>query len=278
MTLKDVLEKTTLFFKNKNISSPRLDAELLLADALNISRMEIYLKFDAPLKEKELEKCREHVKRRSQGEPVAYILGYKGFYGEDFFVEPGVLIPRPETEFVVDELKDKFEKEQTLKVIDLGCGSGCIGLSLKKLFQNSDVELVDVSEKAVSVSQKNANNLNLEVSITHKDVDSLELEKEAYDIVVSNPPYIAKDDKDVCEHVREYEPHEALFAEDNGLYYLKSWSKKAHEALKPGGYLCMEMGYNQAKDLTEFLTKLNFNEVKVVKDLAGFDRVIVAKK
>ena len=110
MTLKDVLDKTTLFFKNKSLPSPRLDAELLLADALNISRMEIYLKFDAPLKEQELEKCRARVKRRSNGEPVAYILGYKGFYGHDFFVEPGVLIPRPETEFIVDEIKNKFAR------------------------------------------------------------------------------------------------------------------------------------------------------------------------
>ena len=278
MTLKDVLDKTTLFFKNKSLPSPRLDAELLLADALNISRMEIYLKFDAPLKEQELAKCRAHVKRRSNGEPVAYILGYKGFYGHDFFVEPGVLIPRPETEFIVDEIKNKFNKEDTLNLIDLGCGSGCVGISLKKIFNQAHVELVDVSEAAVQLSEKNAKNLNAEVQILHKDVEKLELKPEHYDLVVSNPPYIAKDDKDVSEHVKEYEPHEALFAEEQGYYFLNSWAEKAFKALKPGGYLCMEMGYNQASQLKNKLSELGFKNIEVIKDLASFDRVILAQK
>lgn len=278
MTLKDVLDKTTLFFKNKNLPSPRLDAELLLADALKISRMEIYLKFDAPLKEHELELCRAHVKRRSQGEPVAYILGYKGFYGHDFYVEPGVLIPRPETEFVVDELKSKFESEQKINIIDLGCGSGCIGISLKKLFKNANVELVDVSEEAAKLTTKNAEHLEVEVKTIHQDVEELALNSEHYDIVVSNPPYIAKDDQDVCVNVKEYEPHKALFAEDDGYYFLKAWSKKAHTALKPGGYLCMEMGYNQADELKNYLESLDFKNIEVIKDLASFDRVILAQK
>ncbi|MCH2533119.1 MAG: peptide chain release factor N(5)-glutamine methyltransferase [Bdellovibrionales bacterium] len=278
MTLKDVLDKTTLFFKNKNLPSPRLDAELLLSDALNISRMEIYLKFDAPLKEQELEKCREHVRRRSGGEPVAYILGYKGFYGHDFFVEPGVLIPRPETEFIVDEIKNKLNKDDALNIIDLGCGSGCIGLSLKKIFHRAQVEMVDVSEAAVRLSEKNAKNLNAEVHILHKDVEKLELQTEHYDLVVSNPPYIAKDDKDVSEHVKEYEPHEALFAEEDGYYFLNSWAEKAFHALKPGGYLCMEMGYNQAKELKTKLSDLGYKNIEVIKDLASFDRVILAQK
>lgn len=278
MTLKDVLDKTTLFFKNKSLPSPRLDAELLLADALNISRMEIYLKFDAPLKEQELEKCREHVRRRSNGEPVAYILGYKGFYGHDFFVEPGVLIPRPETEFIVDEIKNKFNKDDELNIIDLGCGSGCIGISLKKIFNQAEVELVDISEVAVRLSEKNAQNLKAEVNTLHKDVEDLEMQSEHYDLVVSNPPYISKDDKDVSDHVKEYEPHEALFAEENGYYFLNSWAEKAYKALKPEGYLCMEMGYNQAKELKNTLSEIGYKNIEVIKDLAGFDRVILAQK
>lgn len=278
MTLKEVLDKTTLFFKNKNLPSPRLDAELLLSDALNLSRMEIYLKFDVPLKDKELEKCRDYVKRRSSGEPVAYILGYKGFYGHDFIVKPGVLIPRPETEFVVDELKSKFSKEDPINIIDLGSGSGCIGISLKKIFKNSSVELVDISKTAIELSLENANKLEVEVSTTCENVEELSLKPSYYDIVVSNPPYIANDDQDVCENVKKHEPHNALYAEDKGYYFLKSWSEKAHLALKPEGYLCMEMGYNQAEVLKQHLQQIGFKNIEVIKDLSSFDRVILAQK
>jgi release factor glutamine methyltransferase len=138
MKLKEVLDKTTAFFKDKKLDTPRLDAELLLSHGLKLDRIQLYMKFDQPLSDEELATCRELVRRRSQGEPVAYIQGSKEFYGFSFEVNSHVLIPRPETEHIIDEaLKWATDKDRELKILDLGTGSGCVGLTLLKKFPQS---------------------------------------------------------------------------------------------------------------------------------------------
>jgi release factor glutamine methyltransferase len=283
MKLRDVLEKTTTFFKDKNFDSPRLDAELLLANALDLRRLDLYLKYDQPLAEAEVEKCRGLVRRRISGEPVAYILGQKEFYGLNFFVNSSVLIPRPETEGLVEEVLAHVKKqnlqESPLKIVDLGCGSGCIGLALLKLLPEAQATLVDISVEALQTAKTNAAHLELSerANFVEASAAKIELENEKFDIIVANPPYISKTDDRVQVEVKQFEPHQALFSEEEGLADLYSWSKNASRALKPNGVMAFEFGIDQSENVKKHFENLNiFSQIKIVKDLSGIDRLVVA--
>ncbi|MGZ3743121.1 MAG: peptide chain release factor N(5)-glutamine methyltransferase [Pseudobdellovibrionaceae bacterium] len=291
MKLKEILDKTTQFFKDKKIESPRLDAELLLAYGLNLQRIQLYLKFDQPLTEAELSICRELVRRRVQGEPVAYILGAKEFYGFNFKVNSAVLIPRPETEHLVEAalewaLEQDDYKTYAYNIIDLGSGSGCIGLTLLKKLPQAKLIAVDVSEKALEVAKVNAKALEVadRVRFVNKDagdVNGVLAELKDFTntgkihILVSNPPYIAPEDKNVEENVKKFEPEIALFAEENGLKFLREWSQKYSPFLDTKAIALMEMGMSQGSAMKKHFENLRvFNKVDVIKDLAGLDRVI----
>ncbi|MNK91375.1 Release factor glutamine methyltransferase [compost metagenome] len=287
MKLKEVLDKTTAFFKDKKLDTPRLDAELLLSHGLKMDRIQLYMKFDQPLSDEELATCRELVRRRSQGEPVAYILGYKEFYSLRFEVNSHTLIPRPETEHIIEEaLKWASNKDREFKILDLGTGTGCVGLTLLKQFPNAKLVSVDISDEALKVAQRNAESLGVQdrVLFVHVDAGNTDVVLQNYqdfmgqsniDILVSNPPYIANEDPLVEKDVRKFEPHTALFAEDDGLALLKVWSAQYSPKLSHPGLLLMEMGMSQGPKMSEHLVKLGmFNEVRVIKDLSGHDRVL----
>ncbi|HEX7674680.1 MAG TPA: peptide chain release factor N(5)-glutamine methyltransferase [Bdellovibrio sp.] len=292
MKLKEVLDKTTAFFKDKKLETPRLDAELLFAHGLKLSeRIQLYLKFDQPLSETELTALRELVRRRAQGEPVAYILGYRDFYGYRFEVNSATLIPRPETEHIVEEvLKWTADKDKDYKLIDLGSGSGCIGLTLLKELPNARLLSVDVSEKALEVAQRNAQALEVSdrVRFLHADAGNADIVMSAFkdfmrhdnvDVLVSNPPYIAENDPAVEESVKKFEPNSALYAPDQGLALLKNWSKIYGPYLSANSLMLMEMGMSQGSAMqTHFQNLEFFNDVRVLKDLSGHDRVIYGVK
>lgn len=287
MKLKEILDKTTAFFKDKKIETPRLDAELLLAHGLKLDRIQLYLRFDQPMKEDELVVLRELVRRRASGEPVAYILGYRDFYKYRFEVNSSVLIPRPETEHIVEEVLSWVKtNDGTIGILDLGAGSGCIGLSLLKELPNARLVSVDMSESALVVAKRNAQTLEVSdrVKFVHADAAQWETILSVYkewtgfdkiDVLVSNPPYIAPQDPQVEENVRKFEPSTALFAEDNGLALLKSWSQLYGSQLNTPGLMLMEMGMSQGAAMREHFQNLKiFNEINVIKDLSGHDRVI----
>ncbi|WP_415063493.1 peptide chain release factor N(5)-glutamine methyltransferase [Bdellovibrio sp.] len=287
MKLKEILDKTTAFFKDKKIETPRLDAELLLAHGLKLDRIQLYLRFDQPMKEDELVVLRELVRRRASGEPVAYILGYRDFYKYRFEVNSSVLIPRPETEHIVEEVLSWVKtNDDTIGILDLGAGSGCIGLSLLKELPNARLVSVDMSESALVVAKRNAQMLEVSdrVKFVHADAAQWETILSVYkewtgfdkiDVLVSNPPYIAPQDPQVEENVRKFEPSTALFAEDNGLALLKSWSQLYGSQLNTPGLMLMEMGMSQGAAMREHFQNLKiFNEINVIKDLSGHDRVI----
>lgn len=280
MKLKEVLEKTTQYFKDKNLDSPRLDAELLLAFGLKLERIQLYLKFDQPLSEEEMNNCRDLVRRRAMGEPIAYILGRKDFFGYTFKVNPAVLIPRPETEHLVEaslEWATSQNPEKPFSILDLGTGSGCIGLTLLKKLPNSLLLAVDISESAIQVAKENAEALNVaeRVRFVCADVGCLDIEIPKIDILVANPPYIAEGDLDLEENVKKFEPKRALFASENGLEFLRSWSKKFVPFLNDKAIVLMEMGMNQGEEMKEYFRDLGvFSKVDVIKDLASLDRVI----
>ena len=282
MTLKEIIDRTTQFFKDKKFDSPRLDAELLIAHGLKIERIQIYLKFDQPLDETQLQVCRDLVKRRIQGEPVAYILGYKEFFGERFIVNPNVLIPRPETEHVVEAALDwAKDKTKPYKILDLGTGSGCIGLTLLKKLPNAQLTSVDISGGALEVAQQNAAQLKVESRVQFVQGDALEKETSLpkFDIIVSNPPYVAAESVHLEENVKKFEPASALFAEDAGLKFLKNWSEKYRTHLNSESIMLMEMGFDQGPAMKSYYESLGcFQTVKIIKDLSGHDRVISGVK
>ncbi len=287
MKVKEVLDKTVEFFKTKKIDSPRLDAELLLSYGLGLkNRVDLYLKFDQPLSENELSKCRDLVKRRSLGEPVAYILGEKEFYGIKFLVNANVLIPRPETELLVEHAITWIKKHNLKepRVLDIGAGSGCIGLSIAKKISDAEVICLEKSQDAAGVAQKNLEALDLgsRVKVIVGDANSLDTQdqlKGQFDVIVANPPYISFEDSNVEKDVRLFEPHSALFAEEMGLKELKAWSMTFQVILKPNALMIFEMGFKQGKEMSEHFNNLNvFQKVEIIKDLSGLDRHILGEK
>lgn len=287
MNIKEILDRTTGFFREKKLDSPRLDAELLLSHGLGLNRIDLYLKFEQPLKEAELEKLRTLVKRRAQGEPIAYILGEKGFFGEGFQVNSSVLIPRPETESLVELALDWQKKHhlKNLRILDLGCGSGCIGLSLLKNISDARLIAVDISSQALEVAKKNAEKLSLQDQATWVCEDAFRFEavkkiidekfSGQIDLLVANPPYIAKNDSEVEENVKKFEPEIALFSEENGLKHLKQWSADYADLLSSYSLMLMEMGYTQGDELKKHFSQIEkLDNVRIEKDLSGKDRFI----
>lgn len=289
MQLKDVLQKTTQFFRDKGFSSPRLDTELLMARALQWDRMKLYMNYEYALTESELTACRELVKRRASGEPVAYILGERDFYNHRFIVSSGVLIPRPETETIVQSVLDwwrSFEDETVaLDIVDLGCGSGCIGLSIAAEVPTAKLVSVDIAETPVRITRLNAEKLAVanRSQVLQKDVSELELQdfepafKGLASVIVANPPYIAEDDEQVEANVRKFEPKEALFSPDGGLFHIRNWATKAADLIVVSGLVIFEIGYEQGLRAQKIFEETGaFEDVTILKDLAGMDRFVRA--
>jgi release factor glutamine methyltransferase len=290
MQLKDVIQKTTQFFRDKGFESPRLETELLLAHALNWERIKLYLNYDYPLSEAELSAARELVRRRATGEPVAYILGKKDFYNHSFHVSRAVLIPRPETESIVEAViawaKPQMAERQ-INIIDFGTGSGCIGLSVLAEVPGAKLLAVDVSEDAIAVASKNAEALGAADRVTFlaQPVESIGLEQVTAalgglaDVIVANPPYIAEDDPEIQPSVKAFEPATALFSPENGLSHIAAWAKTGVAFLKPGGWMMFEMGYKQGAEARAIFESVpELESVEIVADLAGHERFIRAKK
>ena len=284
-TLLNILNLSTDYLSKQNLSNPRLDAELLISGYLNIKRLDLYLKFDKPILETELSDIREMLKRRANSEPIQYIIGHTDFFGYKFFVNESVLIPRMDTEILIETILEKinFEKETDLTLLDIGTGSGCIPISIlleKKNFNLSATGL-DISEKALEVANNNANYHDLleteKIKFVKRDIFSPAIKvNEKFDIVVSNPPYINIEEynKILDKEVKEFEPQIAL--SDNttdGLSFYKRIAELLPDILKPGKYFFAEIGYNQSDSVLNIFDKVLIN-IQIIKDLASNDRVI----
>ena len=283
MQLKEIIQKTAEFFKNKGIESGRLDAELLIGSVLKLTRVELYLKFDYPLKESELDACRELVKRRAAGEPVAYILGRRDFFKSTFIVSKDVLVPRPETEELVEEALQFAKAHEVTRIIDLGTGSGCIGLSLIKDLSTARLLAVDISEPALHIARQNAASLQVQERATFVQTDAGELSFEVTeqllgglaDVIVANPPYISNNDTNVAPNVRAHEPALALFAENDGLREIERWANVAGRVARAGALVMFEIGAEQGQKAREIFSNTGkFERIEIVKDLSGRDRFV----
>jgi len=279
MTVLESLKLAKDYLDKHQIENPRLNAELLLSDVLGCKRLDLYTNFDKPLKEEEIEKYREYLLRRTKGEPVQYITGKAYFYGFEFIVTPDVLIPRPETELLVEEIINSYDKSETLKIADLCSGSGNIGITLAKFFPNSEVDCIDISEKAIEIGKSNAKKLNAEnIGFYKIDILNEKLPEKVYDVIVSNPPYIpVKRQNEVQKEVRLYEPEVALFVDDELKFYRRIL-ELSEEFLRINGRVFFEIDDEISQKVFQLMKEKNFSLILIKKDLANLNRIISGVK
>ncbi len=272
MTVQEAVAASTDFLARKGVPSPRVDAEHLVAHGLEITRLDLYLQYDRRLTDEEQAACRELVRRRGTREPLAYILGEWGFRRLTLKVDERALIPRPETEVVVERCLRALEGKEAPAVLDVGTGTGAIALAIADERPDAVVTAIDVSEDALGLAFENAAHTGLadRVRILQHDVSG-GLPGGPYDLVVSNPPYVEPAELEALQpEVRDWEPHAALVG--HGL--TEAIAGAAQEALLPGGALVLEVAAGSAGDVTVLLERLGYNDVVATADLAGRDRVV----
>lgn len=258
-------------------SSSYYDRECILQYVLNKSRSEIYLSWEKPLLKSRLRKCSDILFRYEKGEPLAYLLGEIEFYGCKFMTDPQVFIPRPETEILVSAVLNYYKNSPPPCFVDFGCGSGAIGLSLLKHWPRSHLLAVDTNKTALTLTLKNAKNLNMKNRIQVYCQNILDVEiKDSVSLIVANPPYIARGDVHAHPSVVKYEPDTALFSEWGGMKDIQTWLDKACSFLsKEGGHYFFEIGYNQYDETIKILNnKTQIESITVHKDYQGYKRVI----
>jgi release factor glutamine methyltransferase len=285
LTISELLRKTTGYLKDKGSSSPRLDAEVLMTEVLGLSRVELYTNYEQPLTPPEVDRYRELIRRRSVGEPVAYILGRAPFRNLTLSVDRNVLIPRPETEQVVD-IAVQYLMEGNWPtppiVLDLGTGSGAIAISIARGFPEARVTATDASANAMELARENARTAGAadRIEFVHSDMfDALD-PLTTFDLIVSNPPYVSEEEwETLAPDVRDYEPREALFGGIDGLDYLRRLAVEAPQFLKPHGALVMEIGHLQGPAVLELMHASDlYRAVRVGQDYAGHDRIVVGQR
>ena len=262
--------------KSNNVNSHRLDSELLLSKTLNKTREQLLINLDQEVPLKQVKNFKKLIERRSLKEPVAYILEEKEFWSKNFFVDKNTLIPRPETELMVEKIVNIFKKRK-LNILDIGTGTGCILLSILSELKNSNGMGIDVSQKAVQIAIKNSikHKLKHKAKFYRKNINKLYGYK--FDLIVSNPPYIKKKDiKNLDDDIKKFEPKLALDGGNDGLDVIKKVIYKSRSILKLNGMLALEIGNEQYKKVSEILRKNNFRTSFLVKDYKENIRCILS--
>lgn len=276
-TLGEIRARTVAWFTERGVPNPKVDVDWLLAAALEIPRIQVLLQFERPLTEAELARIRPLVKRRGQREPLAWILGERGFHEIELFVEPGVLDPRPDTEALVEEILSRIPIEQTdpVYIADVGCGTGAVGLAIAAARPQVLVYAIDLSEQALSNTRRNVQRLGLDkrVGVLKGDLLQPVPPERAIDWVVSNPPYIPSTDIDeLMPEVSRWEPRAALDGGPDGLDIVRRLTEQAAARARVG--LAVEIGHDQAPQTAEILRQAGFREITTRRDLAGRPRVV----
>lgn len=281
-TILEVVRWTTGRFERHGLPSARLDAELLAARAFHRTRVELYTHFDQPLGEGELGEYRGLVERRLAGEPVAYLLGRKEFWSLELDVGPAVLVPRPDTETLVEQalalLADGAGAERPARVADVGTGSGAVALALKHERPSDQIVATDISVDALACARGSAERLGLEVTFIAGDLLAPLLELPPFDLVVSNPPYVPSGDIDALAAEVRREPRLALDGGADGLALVRRLAAEAPGLLLPGGALAIEIGAGQAEAAVEILRAQGYGHLGTRRDLAGIERVVFGRR
>jgi len=277
MTLLEVLRSTTGYFTQRNIESPRLNAEHLLAHVLKVKRIDLYLEFERTLTDEELAPLRELVRRRGQSEPLQHLLGTVEFCGHTFICDKRALIPRPETEELVELLQSEIHSASggaKSKMLDVGTGSGVIALSLAAKFPQAEVHGIDVSEEALALAQENAERLGLTSRVTFWESDLLTDVSHEYDLIVANLPYVTIAERDSLLPDVLRDPAVALFAGERGDALIRDLIAAAPAHLRPGGRLALEIGVDQVEGLTALIENADFHDISARRDFSGVIRFL----
>lgn len=277
MTIKQTLSKGTIMLKSSNIESPKLKARLLLQYILKKPRQYLIVYDNQEVDKKAQWEYFVNIEKLTKGVPLQHITHTQEFMKMDFYVDENVLIPRPDTEVLVEEVIKIAQKIDSPKILDLCTGSGAIAISLKKYISNAQVFAVDISKKALEIAKKNANRLEANVKFIESNLFD-KVRKEKFDIIVSNPPYIKKTDINYLSQEVQKEPQIALDGGYDGLDFYRKISYQAIDYLKFGSYLCFEIGFDQKEDVMDIINKVeHYTGTYCKKDLCGNDRVIIAQ-
>jgi len=278
MNVLDVLQSTAAYFKKRGIENPRLNAEQLLSHALGRTRMELYLEFERTLGEAELAPLRDLVRRRGEGEPLQHLLGTVEFCGHTFLCDKRALVPRPETEQLVELLiADLGPRIAHSRIVDIGTGSGVIALTLAKKFPEAQIFATDVSEDALALARENAARLGLSRRVQFRKSDLLENLDERFDLIVANLPYIATQDRHALSREVLHDPEVALFAGAHGDEFMRELIEQAPPRLHPGGMLALEIGFDHSEALLSALTEKNYRDICSKNDYSGVTRFLFAR-
>jgi len=279
--LRDILSKSSAYLEQRKIDSPRLSAELVVAHALGLERLDLYLDLDRPLTEQDLSKIRPLLARRGTGEPMAYILGRKEFYGLKLVVTKDVLIPRPDTELCVDAVLGLYQPDRPLLFADVATGSGAIAVALLVHLPAARCIVTDISARALTVAVKNCEAHGVRDRVLSTQADLLtHLAPAALDLIVANPPYLAESEfSRISKEVADFEPRIALVAGVRGDEYFDPLVEQAMAVLKSGGHLLLETGATQAEKLAGDIRSRSeqWSDIKVLKDYAGLNRYVQAR-
>lgn len=281
LTILEAIKLSTEYLVKKGIESARLNSELMIADLLNCKRLDLYLTFERPLKDEEVDKLRQWISRRGKNEPLQYILGKADFYGLQFEIDSSVLIPRPETESLVDNIIAKNKYHSKLDILDIGTGSGIISIILAMNLPESNLTAIDVSSEAISLAKKNAVKHGVldRINFLNQDIFTTEFSAQSFDLIVSNPPYVALSEYlTLQKEIVDFEPKEAVTDEGDGLKFYSFIAEKAKLWLKDGGKLYFELGKGQFSFVEEKLKMEGYSNISVTKDLANIERVIQGSK
>jgi release factor glutamine methyltransferase len=283
-TVLSLIQKSTAFFTEKGVGEAKLSAEYLLAHVLRQKRLQLYLRFDQPVAEEELSEYRSLVRRRLSHEPLQYIIGSTEFYGMEYAVNPDVLIPRPETEHLIDVVLDLHKSEllrPDIRILDIGTGSGAIAVTLAAQLKNATVTATDISEAALEVARRNAaaHEVSGRIDFIANDIfdGQIAADATAFDLIVSNPPYIAEAEIATLQpEVRDFEPRIAATDGADGLRFYYRIAERIAELLVPGGLAVVEIGHGQSEAVRGIFKDAGMRDISVQKDYAGIDRVVSA--
>lgn len=285
-TIQRLLNWTTQYFTDKALDSPRLNAEMLLSHVLGMKRIDLYTQYDKNVSQQQLDNLHDLVKRAGRHEPIAYLIGKTEFYSLQIHVAPGCLIPRPETELLVQIAIEFLQTRSSPQLVcDLCTGTGCIALAIAKNLPEAGITATDISDAALKTAAKNIEQYKLNNRIKLLSGDLFEplasmAENNGFDLIVCNPPYVsATEFKDLDKNVKDFEPHLALSAGDDGLDIYRRIIEKVDTFLKPDGALMLEIGYNQGQAVKELLEQAScFAQIAIEKDFQDNDRIVIAKK
>ena len=275
-TVLDVLQATAAYFKEHNVESPRLNAEHLLAHVLRRKRIELYLEFERELTEPELAPLRDLVKRRGDHEPLQHLLGTVEFCGNIFYCDKRAMVPRPETEELVEFLKSEIRNPKS-EILDVGTGSGVIALSLAAKFSDAQIVAVDISNDALTLAQENAASLNLTERVRFLKSNLFENVEGAFDVIVANLPYISQQDRPSLSREVLCDPEVAVFAGACGDELIRELIDQAPPRLRSGGMLALEIGIGQRESLFAALAEKNYRDICSKRDYSGVTRFLFAR-